>query len=90
MEISEKHMGIATAFKLQCASHLDHCHTIEPKWSYFYGGEEGGRSTHEQLSWYNLNNQLLLSQLQNSAGTAEAAAPLGFLDLPCVLSFGNK
>ena len=39
MDISEKHMGIATAFKLQCESHLDHCHTIEPKRSCFYGGE---------------------------------------------------
>eukprot|EP00957_Ditylum_brightwellii_P005427 414599-Ditylum_brightwellii.AAC.1 len=31
MDISETHMGIATAFKLQCDSHLEHCHTIESK-----------------------------------------------------------
>ena len=79
MDISERHMGIATAFKLQCDSHLDHCHMIEPERSCFYGiKKEGSRSTHERLTWYNLNNQLVLSQLQNGAGTAEAATTLGF------------
>ena len=57
---------------------------------FLWDKKEGSRSTHEQLTWYNLNNQLVLSQLQNGAGTAEAATTLGFLDLPCVLSFGNK
>eukprot|EP00957_Ditylum_brightwellii_P038976 2946118-Ditylum_brightwellii.AAC.1 len=39
MDIHEKHIGIATAFKLQCDFHLDHCHRIEPERSCFYGGE---------------------------------------------------
>eukprot|EP00957_Ditylum_brightwellii_P193900 14766246-Ditylum_brightwellii.AAC.1 len=84
-------MGIATAFKLQCDSHLNYCHMIEPKRSCFYGiKKEGSRSTHERLTWYNLNNQLVLSQLQNGAETAEAATTLVLLDLLCALSFGNK
>eukprot|EP00957_Ditylum_brightwellii_P095373 7265303-Ditylum_brightwellii.AAC.1 len=38
--------------------------------------EEGSRRTHERLTWYTLNNQLVLSQLQNDTGTTEAATTL--------------
>ena len=91
MEIQEEHLGIATTLHFKCRSHVKHCCTIEPKPSCFHGTKQvGKRSTAKRLTWYALNNQLVLSQLQNGCGPKEAASTLGFLDLPRALSIGNK
>ena len=91
MEIQEEHLGIATTLHFKCRYHVKHCCTIKPKPSCFHGTKQvGKRSTAKRLTWYALNNQLVLSQLQNGCGPKEAASTLGFLDLPRALSIGNK
>ena len=90
MEIQEEYFGIAT-LHFKWHSHVKHCCAIEPKHSCFHGTKKVGKqSATKRLSWYTLKNQLVNLQLQNGCGPKEAATTLGFLDLPCALSFGNK
>eukprot|EP00957_Ditylum_brightwellii_P056099 4252283-Ditylum_brightwellii.AAC.1 len=44
----------------------------------------------KRLSWYSVNNKLVLSMMQNGGGASDNATHLTFLDLPCSDAMANK
>jgi len=88
--VKEEHIGIATRICFECSVHPDHCQVIEPERSSFYGEKRlGKRNATEHLSWYSINNKLVLSMMLNGGGGSDAAKHLSFLDLPCSVSVGT-
>eukprot|EP00957_Ditylum_brightwellii_P013899 1048269-Ditylum_brightwellii.AAC.1 len=74
-----------------CDSHFDHSQVIEPEHSCLYGEKQDGkRSANKRLSWYSVNNKLVLLMMRHDRGATDTATHLAYLDLPRSSAMGNK
>eukprot|EP00957_Ditylum_brightwellii_P009085 686978-Ditylum_brightwellii.AAC.1 len=74
-----------------CDAHVDHSQVIEPEHSRLYGTKQDGkRRANKRLSWYSVNNKLVLSTMRHGGGATDTATHLAYLDLPHSSAMGNK
>eukprot|EP00957_Ditylum_brightwellii_P009996 754078-Ditylum_brightwellii.AAC.1 len=91
LDVKEEHVGIATKLQFICNSHSNHSQVVAPEHSSSYGEKQDGkRSANKKLSWYSVNNKLVLSMMRNGGGASATATYLAFLELPCSDAMANK